>query len=116
MHGPSIVTEYHEALQANGHAFEHYDQQVTLIGEIIHPDDEYDHHFQDSRNQASSHLANSHKTKLKEPDYKALQPNFGWALIEMIKKTFAKSTQFVFAICTVCLCASTSRVVSLEPM
>jgi hypothetical protein len=88
------VTEYHDALQDDGHLFEHFDQRVTLTGEIIHPDDEYDFHFQDHRDRAVSHLANSHKLKLKEPDYEALRPNFGWAFLEIIKKTFAKTTQF----------------------
>jgi hypothetical protein len=83
----------HSALIDEGDLFEHFDQRVTLTGEIIHPDDEYDFHFQDPRDRASSHIANNHKTRLKEPDYEALHPNFGWAPIETIKKTFAKTTQ-----------------------
>ena len=86
-----------------------------LTGEIIHPDDEYDFHFQDPRDRATSHLPNNHKTRLKDPDYEALRPNFGWAPIKLIKKTFAKSTQF-FVTCTACHCASISRVASQELM
>ena len=90
-----VTDEYHDALSDTGKFFENFDQRVTLTGEMIHPDDdEYDFHFLDPRERAASHLANNHKTKLKEPDYEALRPNFGWATIEMIKKTFATSTQF----------------------
>ena len=90
-----VTDEYHDALSNTGKFFENFDQRVTLTGEMIHPDDdEYDFHFLDPRERAASHLANNHKTKLKEPDYEALRPNFGWATIEMIKKTFATSTQF----------------------
>jgi hypothetical protein len=53
--------------------FKHFDQRVTLTGEIIHPDDEYDFQFQDPRDNATSHIANNHKCKIKEPDYEALR-------------------------------------------
>jgi hypothetical protein len=49
-----------------------------LTGEFIHPDEEYDHHFQDYCDRACSHLVNNHKAKLKEPDFEALRLNFGW--------------------------------------
>ena len=88
------ITDPYDALIDEGDIFEHFDQRITLTGEIIHPDDEYDHHFQDPRDRAISNLANNHKTRFKEPDYEALCPNFGWSPIETIKKTFAKSTQF----------------------
>ncbi len=83
-----------DALIDDGDIFEHFDQRVTLTGEIIHPDDEYDYHFQDPRDRAYSYYASNHKTRLKEPDYEALRPNFGWAPLDTIKKTFAKTTQF----------------------
>jgi hypothetical protein len=88
------LEDSHGALIDEDDLFEHFDQRVSLTGEIIHPNDEYDYHFQNPRDRACSHLANNHKTQLKEPDFEALRPNFGWAPIEMIKKTFAKSTQF----------------------
>jgi hypothetical protein len=86
------LEDSHGALIDEDDLFEHFDQRVSLTGEIIHPNDEYDYHFQDPCDRACSHLANNHKTRLKEPDYEALRPNFGWVPIELIKKTFAKST------------------------
>jgi hypothetical protein len=74
--------------------FEHFENRTTLTGEIIHPDAACDYHFGNSQERACSYLANNHKTRLKDPDYEALRPNFGWAPIGIIKKTFAKSTQF----------------------
>ena len=74
--------------------FEHFDQQLSLTGKILHPDDEYDYHFQDPGNPTCSHLNNNPTTRLKDPDYEALCPNFGWSTIGLIKKTFAKSTQY----------------------
>ena len=88
------IDEYHEAVQDDGQLFENFDQRVTLTSDIIHQNTEYDFHYQDPRDRASSHLVNSHKVQLKEPDYEALRPNFGWAPINIIKKTIAKSTQF----------------------
>ena len=88
------IQDYHEALQDNGRFFENFDQRVTLTGEIIHPDEDYDFHFNDYRDRAQAHLVSQHKLKLHEPDYEALRPNFGWIPIEIIKKTFAKTTQF----------------------
>ena len=35
-----------------------------------------------------------HETKRVEPDYKKVQPCLGYAPIEVIKKTFEKTTQF----------------------
>ena len=74
--------------------FERFDQRVTLTGEIIHPDNEYDFHFQNPQDQARSVIANGHKTRLQTPDFEALRPNFGLALTETIRKPFAKTTQY----------------------
>jgi hypothetical protein len=72
----------YDALIDEDDLFEHFDQRITLTGEIIHPDDEYDHHFQDPRDRAISTLANNHKTRITEPDYEALRPNYGCAPID----------------------------------
>jgi hypothetical protein len=39
------------------------------------------------------YVFNIHLTK-QEPDYAALQPHFGWAPVEVIKQTFAVTTQY----------------------
>ena len=41
---------------------------------------------------------NEHSTKRKEPDYDSFRANFGWAPTEIIKATFAKTTQFAHQI------------------
>ena len=38
--------------------------------------------------------AYEYKTKFKDPDYAALQPNFAWLPMDIIKHTFEKTTQF----------------------
>jgi len=48
-----------------------------------------------NRDDAIDHIRlNKHEVKGKEPDYAALRPVFGWAPIDIIKKTFSATTQF----------------------
>ena len=101
------VNEYHSALQDSGHFFENFDQRVTLTGESIHPDDDYDFHFNNYSDRAQSHLVNSHKLKLKDPDYGLPLRSSRRRLQRLLSS---------FAICTACLFVSTSRADSLQPM
>jgi hypothetical protein len=38
--------------------------------------------------------ANAREVRTKEPDYAALRPLFGWLSVDIIKQTFAATTQY----------------------
>jgi hypothetical protein len=38
--------------------------------------------------------AHAREVKTKEPDYAALRPLFGWLPVDVIKRTFAATTQY----------------------
>jgi hypothetical protein len=82
------LNDPYDTLTDEGKHYEHFEQWITSIGEIIHPDDEYDHHLQDPHDRVCYHLAHNHKSRPTEPDFEALCLNFGWAPIGITKKIF----------------------------
>ena len=90
----SDIGEFSSCLETDEEKFDGYDDRVTLMGSLIHPDDDEDPVFENTQDRVAARIANPHKVKMREQDYVSLIPKMGWMPLEVVKKTIEKSTQW----------------------
>ena len=73
------------------------DLDAEWSNEVVQLPEDYDygpHAFDSTGNYLKRYIHKEHQIHHREPDYAALRPYFGWSPSDIIKRTFAVTTQF----------------------